>query len=231
MSQHAIAEPVVSARELVRVFSTTSGDVPAVRGVSLDILSGELLAIQGRSGSGKTTLLNLVGGLDRPTSGSVLFEGQDLTTMSERAITELRRSRVGFVFQAFGLLPLLSAYENVELPLRINGLSRRERRQRTEEALGRVGLGPRSRHRPYELSGGEQQRVAIARAVAVKPSVLLADEPTGDLDGATGLSIGHLLRDVAHDEGIAVVVATHDMALAGLADRVKVLVDGEFEEE
>ena len=231
MSQYTSTDPVVAARDLVRIFSTASGNVPAVRSVSLDIKSGELLALQGRSGSGKTTLLNLLGGLDRPTSGSVLFEGQDIISMSDRAITELRRSRVGYVFQAFGLLPLLSAYENVELPLRINGVSRRERRQRTEEALGRVGLGPRSRHRPYELSGGEQQRVAIARAVAVKPSVLLADEPTGDLDSATGLSIGNLLRDVAHDEGIAVVVATHDMTLAGLADRVKVLVDGVFAEE
>ncbi len=231
MSQYASTDPVVAARDLVRSFTTASGDVPAVRSVSLDVISGELLAIQGRSGSGKTTLLNLLGGLDRPTSGSVLFEGHDITSMSERAITELRRSSVGYVFQAFGLLPLLSAYENVELPLRINGVSRRERRQRTEEALERVNLGPRSRHRPYELSGGEQQRVAIARAIAVKPSVLLADEPTGDLDGATGLSIGNLLRDVAHDEGIAVVVATHDMTLAGLADRVKVLVDGVFETE
>ncbi len=230
MSQYSNADQVVAARDLVRTFATAGGNVPAVRSVSLDVKPGELLALQGRSGSGKTTLLNLLGGLDRPTSGSVLFEGQDITRMSDRAITELRRSKVGYVFQAFGLLPLLSAYENVDLPLRINGVSRRERRHRTEEALERVGLGPRSRHRPYELSGGEQQRVAIARAVAVKPSVLLADEPTGDLDGATGLSIGNLLRDVAHDEGIAVVVATHDMTLAGLADRVKVLVDGVFAE-
>ncbi|MEE8443054.1 MAG: ABC transporter ATP-binding protein [Dehalococcoidia bacterium] len=185
----------------------------------------------GRSGSGKTTLLNLLGGLDRPTSGSVMLGGQDLTAMSDAEVTEVRRHRVGFVFQSYGLLPLLSAYENVELPLRINGLPRRERRQRTEEALEGVGLGPRSRHRPYELSGGEQQRVAIARALASRPQVILADEPTGDLDAATGLNVANLLREVVQREGVTIVVATHDSTIAGMADRVKEMVDGAFIEE
>ena len=231
MTRFEDKEPVILAQDLARIFRTGSNAVPALRAVSMQVHPGEFLAIQGRSGSGKTTLLNLLGGLDRPTSGTVLFEGRDITAMSEAEVTELRRHRIGFVFQSYGLLPLLSAYENVELALRINGIVRRERRRRTEETLERVGLTSRARHRPYELSGGEQQRVGIARALAMSPSVLLADEPTGDLDSATGLSIANLLREVAHAQEVAVVVATHDLTIAGMADRVKELVDGAFAEE
>ena len=231
MRQTHPAEPIITARDLARSFRSGGTDLFAIRGVSLEVSRGEFLVILGRSGSGKTTLLNLLGGLDRPTSGAVLFEGQDITTMTEAGATELRRHRVGFVFQSYGLLPLLSAYENVELPLRINGIPRRERRHQAEEMLERVGLTLRARHRPYELSGGEQQRVAIARALATGPSVLLADEPTGDLDTTTGLSIANLLKEVAKEQGITVIAATHDLTIAGMADRVKELVDGAFREE
>ena len=219
-------EPVIVTRDLVRAFHTGGSEVLALRGVSLEVPAGELLALQGRSGSGKTTLLNLMGGLDSPTSGTVLFEGRDISSASEAELTDLRRHRVSFVFQSSGLLPLLSAYENVELPLRINGVAWRERGRRAQESLEQVGLAARARHRPYELSGGEQQRVAIARALVVSPAVLLADEPTGDLDSATGLSIATILKEVAQSQGITVVVATHDMALAAMADRVAELVDG-----
>lgn len=231
MIQPEYGEHVIRARDLVRGFHTGGSEVYAIRGVSLEVSRGQLLVILGRSGSGKTTLLNLLGGLDRPTSGTVLFEGRDITALSDAEVTKLHRHKIGFVFQSYGLLTLLSAYENVELALRINGTPWRERRRRTEEMLGRVGLRPRARHRPYEMSGGEQQRVAIARALVMNPSVLLADEPTGDLDSATGLSIASLLKEVAQVQGITVVVATHDQTIAGMADEVKELVDGAFTEE
>ncbi len=200
--------------------------VTAVNGVTLDIFPGEFLAVTGRSGSGKTTLLNLMAGLDRPTAGSVYFEGRDLATLSEAGLVELRRRKIGFVFQSFGLMPLLSAYENVELPLHISGVSWRERRKRALEALEMVGLGPRARHRPYELSGGEQQRVAIARALVAGPDVVFADEPTGELDTATAMSIANILRDTARSRGVTVIVATHDLTLARMSVRTVDLVDG-----
>ncbi len=228
MTDMPTTSAIITGLDLVRVFDSGGSKVSAVSGVSLEVARGEFLALMGRSGSGKTTLLNLLGGLDRPTSGAVLFEGRDIAGMSEKEVTGLRRISIGFVFQSYGLLPLLSAYENVELPLRVNRIARSDRHRRTEEALGEVGLLPRSRHRPYELSGGEQQRVAIARALAVRPEVLLADEPTGDLDSTTGLSIGRLLREVVQEHGITVVVATHDPAIAAMADRVKEMVDGAF---
>ena len=224
------AAPIISARDLVRVFASGAADVPALRSVSVDVKRGEFLALMGRSGSGKTTLLNLLGGLDRPTSGTVLFDGLDLTQASDRALTELRRYKVGFVFQMYGLLPILSAYENVELSLRINGMPRGQRRRRAMEALELTGLGARARHRPYELSGGEQRRVAIARALAVGPPVLLADEPTGDLDSTTGAGIISVLRDVVQEQGITIVTSTHEPALAEAADRVLHMADGAFVE-
>ena len=159
-----------------------SEEVVAVNSVSLEVRPGQFIAVVGRSGSGKTTLLNLIAGLDQATSGVVLFEGKDLAQMSEKELTEIRRHKIGFVFQSFGLLPLLSAFENVELPLRISGVRAREREQRARDTLEMVGLTRRSNHRPYELSGGEQQRVAIARAVVSEPPLILADEPTGELD-------------------------------------------------
>jgi ABC-type lipoprotein export system ATPase subunit len=200
--------------------------VTAVKGVTLDVHSGEFLAITGRSGSGKTTLLNLMAGLDRPTSGSVMFQGNDLATLPEAGLVELRRSKIGFVFQSFGLMPLLSAHENVELPLHIRGIGWRERRRRAFDALEIVGLGSRSRHRPYELSGGEQQRVAIARALVTGPDVVFADEPTGELDTATAMSIATILRDISLNQQVTVIVATHDITLSGMSSRTVEIVDG-----
>ncbi len=200
----------------------------AVNQVTIDIHPGSFLAVVGRSGSGKTTLLNLLSGLDRPTGGEVFFQGRDLTTLPEADLVELRRNKIGFVFQSFGLMPLLSALENVELPLHIRGASWRERRRRAQEALDMVGLGPRSRHRPYELSGGEQQRVSIARALVTGADVIFADEPTGELDTTTAVSIGETLRDVARERGATVIVATHDLILAEISDRIVELVDGQI---
>lgn len=217
---------IIEAKNLGRSFRIGESDVPAIRDVSVAVTGGQFLALLGRSGSGKTTLLNLLGGLDIPTKGTVTIDGEELTTMSDRDRTLLRRHKLGFVFQSYGLLALLSAYENVELPLRINGVSWRQRRHLVNEALQQVGLGARARHRPFELSGGEQQRVAIARALANKPVVLLADEPTGDLDFTTGAAIGKLLRNLATEQGITIITATHDLSLANMADKIIELVDG-----
>ena len=191
---------------------------------------GQFVAVVGRSGSGKTTLLNLIAGLDQATSGVVLFEGRDLSQMSEKELTEIRRHKIGFVFQSFGLLPLLSAFENVELPLRISGVRAREREQRARDALEMVGLTRRANHRPYELSGGEQQRVAIARAVVSEPPLILADEPTGELDSNNARSIFGLFREMVHERGISVVAATHDSTLLAMADSVKEMRDGSMVE-
>ena len=222
------ASSVISARGLTKVFGSGDQAVTAVNGVDLDITPGEFLAVTGRSGSGKTTLLNLLAGLDRPNAGGVIFEGRNLAEFSEGQLVDLRRTRISFVFQSFGLIPLLSAYENVELPLHIGGAGWRERRQRAAEALELVGLGSRTGHRPYELSGGEQQRVAIARALVTGPSVLFADEPTGELDSVTGISIATILRDIARERGVTVITATHDLALAGMCTRRLEMADGEF---
>ena len=216
----------ISARGLTRVFGTGDAEVIAVNQVSLEVFPGEILAVTGRSGSGKTTLLNLLSGLDRPTSGQVLFQGSDLATLPEQGLVELRRHQIGFVFQSFGLMPLLSAQENVELPLHIGGLAWRERRQRALEALELVGLKSRARHRPYELSGGEQQRASIARALVTGASVVFADEPTGELDSTTASSIAEILRDISVQRGTTVLVATHDPLLAAVCSRSLELVDG-----
>lgn len=221
-----VGETIISATGLTRVFDAGDTNVIAVNQVTLDVFSGEILAVMGRSGSGKTTLLNLLSGLDRPTSGQVLFQGHDLATLSEAAMVELRRHKIGFVFQSFGLMPLLSAQENVELPLHLGGLSWRERRRRALEALDLVGLRSRARHRPYELSGGEQQRTSIARALVTGASVVFADEPTGELDSTTASSIAAVLRDIAVQQRTTVVVATHDPLLAEVCDRRLEIVDG-----
>ena len=189
-----------------------------------------LVSIVGKKNSGKTTLLNLMAGLDKATSGSVLLEGQDLAGMGEKELTEIRRHKIGFVFQSFGLLPLLSAFENVELPLRISGVRAGEREQRARDALEMVGLTRRSKHRPYELSGGEQQRVAIARAMVTRPPLLLADEPTGELDSTNARSIFGLFIEMVHEQGISVVAATHDSTLLAMADEVKEMRDGVMSE-
>src|SRR5580704_14789942 len=211
---------------VTRTFGSGPAEVRALRGVSLSVRRGELVALRGRSGSGKTTLLSIIGGLDRPTSGRVEVAGQDVTAMSNDGRAGLLRDTVAFIFQAFGLIPILSAAENVGLPMRLarTEAAVRERRARALPGLG--GLDGRAGLRPYELSGGEQQRVAIARALANSPQLLLADEPTGQLDSDTAGQIMRLLRSIVHSEGITAIVATHDPVLIALADRVLNLRDG-----
>ena len=222
----ATTAPIISAVGLTRVFGSGDTAVTAVNGISLEVRSGEFLAVTGRSGSGKTTFLNLLSGLDQPTEGLVRFQGRDLAEYSDGEMVELRRKKLGFVFQSFGLMPLLSAMENVELPLHISGSSWRERRRRALESLELVGLGPRSRHRPYELSGGEQQRVSIARALVTGPDVIFADEPTGELDTTTAMTICSILGDIVAQRGTTVLVATHDLTLAGMCSRRVDIADG-----
>jgi ABC-type lipoprotein export system ATPase subunit len=219
-------EPIVRTQQVTRVYHVDSREVPALRGVDLSIDPGQVVALRGRSGSGKTTLLNCIGGLDRPTSGEVWFEGRNVTRLPEREWVSLRRRRIGFVFQAHALLATYSAWENVDLMLRLAGTIRRERQQRTEEVLALVGLTKWREHRTFELSGGQQQRVAIARAIAPRPSLILADEPTGELDTATGQQILSLFRLIADRDGTTILIATHDLAVDAFADKVVHLEDG-----
>jgi ABC-type lipoprotein export system ATPase subunit len=218
---------VVHAVALTRTYQVGGRPVHALRGVNLEIPSGTLMALMGRSGSGKTTLLNLIGGLDRPTSGEVLVDGQNLREMSDRALADFRRHRLGFVFQSFALLPTYSAYENVELPLRMIGVGRKERSQRVRSWLETVGLADWASHRPYELSGGQQQRLAIARALVNRPHLVLADEPTGELDTTTGRQILGLFREIVQREGVTILIATHDPKVREVADAVFQLRDGQ----
>ncbi len=218
--------PIIRVEDVSRDFEVGSEVIRAVRDVSFTVDKGDFLAIIGRSGSGKTTLLNLIAGLDRPTSGHVFLEGEDVSVMTEAQLTELRRHKLGFVFQSFGLLPLLSAYENVEIALRIAGAGIRERGRRSQEVLDLVGLGRRAQHRPYELSGGEQQRVAIARALANKPAIILADEPTGELDSSTAQSIFRLLVQIVATENVTILTTTHDRLVMEKAQHVIELSDG-----
>ena len=205
-------------------------EVPALRGLNLEIGPGHFIALKGRSGSGKTTLLNCLSGLDRPTSGVARVLGHDLAELSDRDLTRWRREQLGFVFQSFGLLPTLSAYENVELMLRIKGVSSRERHNRSMYCLELVGLKKWIDHRPYELSGGQQQRVAIARALANQPSLILADEPTGELDSETAREILGLFRQIVIDENITILMASHDGLVDGYVDMILQLRDGQVVE-
>ena len=220
--------PVITAINISRKFGIGDTAVTAVKDVNLKVKQGEFLAITGRSGSGKTTLLNLLGGLDQPTHGQILLQNRDLSDMSDPEMVKLRRQNIGFIFQSFGLLPLLSAYENVELPLHIRGYSWRDRRTLAHETLELVGLSGRTSHRPYELSGGEQQRVAIARALAPNPQIVFADEPTGELDTATGISISNILKNISSERAVTVIVATHDPVISQISDRVIDIIDGEI---
>jgi putative ABC transport system ATP-binding protein len=218
---------IAVAEEVTRDFTAPGGVVRALRGVSLGVRPGELIALRGRSGSGKTTLLNILTGLDNPTSGHVRIAGQDLTPLSETARALLRRQYVGVMFQNAHLFPVLTAQENVEIPLRLGHVKPvSERSAQSRRALELVGLLPRAEHRGAELSGGEQQRAALARALVTSPRFLVADEPTGNLDSQTGRAIAALLREVAHSEGIAMLIATHDATIAASADRVLHLRDG-----
>jgi putative ABC transport system ATP-binding protein len=207
-----------------------SGDrvVHAVREVSFTAGRGELVAVRGRSGAGKTTLLNIIGGLDRPTHGRVRVAGHDVTAAAEPELLELRRTTIGFVFQSFGLIPILSAAENVSVPLRLARTAPAEREERVSLLLELVGLGGQAAQRPFELSGGQQQRVAVARALANDPPLLIADEPTGQLDSETGRSIMDLLRALVDARGMTALVATHDASLIDRADRVLTLRDGQL---
>ncbi|MGN6273507.1 MAG: ABC transporter ATP-binding protein [Protaetiibacter sp.] len=220
---------VVRAEHLSRVYTTPAGEVRAVDDASLQVAAGELVVLQGRSGAGKTTLLTMLGGLDRPSSGHVELDGRAIETLDERALRELRSTRVASVFQTFGLLPVLSAAENVEVPLRILRVPRRERERRVAEALAAVDLSDHAAQRPGELSGGQQQRVGIARAIVIRPALLLADEPTGQLDSETGAAIMDLIARLVADTGMAALVATHDPALAERADRVLRIHDGRLD--
>ncbi|MFF1564376.1 ABC transporter ATP-binding protein [Streptomyces sp. NPDC058293] len=222
--------PMVVIEDLHRSYGTGAAAVHALRGVSFEVPRGELVALKGRSGSGKTTLLNLVGGLDEPDGGRITVDGQDLSGLGENGLLELRRDRIGFIFQSFGLIPILSAAENVGVPMRLRKADPREREERVELLLALVGLADHAKQRPAELSGGQQQRVAIARALANRPALLIADEPTGQLDAETGLAVMELLRAVVRSEHVTALVATHDAALLDLADRVLELRDGEITE-
>jgi len=219
---------VLEARSLTRTYQKGPQEVIGLRDFNLQVDPGQMVAIRGRSGSGKTTLLNLLGGLDRPTSGQVLIEGDDLSEMEDDQLVEVRRVKVGFIFQSFGLIPILSALENVQVPLRLTRTDTTERDRRARALLELVGLGHRADHRPHELSGGEQQRVAIARALANKPRLLLADEPTGQLDSRTGLTIIELIHTLVRTENVSVIIATHDPAPLSVADRVIELRDGQI---
>jgi ABC-type lipoprotein export system ATPase subunit len=225
------AEPLVRAEAVRRVYRLGRRKVAALQGVDLEIERGVLVALRGRSGSGKTTLLNCIGGLDRPTSGCVWFEGQEVGRMSEWKRVRMRRRRIGFVFQSFALLPTYSARENVDLMLRLAGVGRRGRRRRVDRVLGLVGLARWADHRPFEMSGGQQQRLAIARAISTQPALILADEPTGELDSATGQQILHLFRRIVEEEGTTVLIATHDLTVDLYADQIYHLEDGRVVEE
>ncbi|MFD7644721.1 ABC transporter ATP-binding protein [Kitasatospora sp. NPDC059795] len=226
MNETDKSSPMVVVEELWRSFGSGERTVHALRGVSFTAARGELTALKGRSGSGKTTLLNLVGGLDSPTSGRISLDGADLSALDESGRLALRRDRIGFVFQSFGLLPTLTAAENVGVPMRLRRLPAAEREERVRTLLALVGLADHAAQRPTELSGGQQQRVAIARALANEPALIIADEPTGQLDSETGLAVMELLRAVVRSQGVTALVATHDPALMAQADRVIELHDG-----
>ncbi len=224
-------QPIIAADSVSRVFQSGLEKVHALRDVTINVQPGTLTVLKGRSGSGKTTLMNILGALDRPTEGVVYFDGQDITRMREAQRDALRLRQVGFIFQSVALISLLSAYENVEFALRLNGMDRSLWRARTEECLARVGLKSRMRHRPAELSGGEQQRVAIARAIAHRPKVIFADEPTAELDTHMGLQVMKLFRELIVSEGITIVMTTHDPNMMELADHVYALDDGAIVDE
>jgi putative ABC transport system ATP-binding protein len=212
----------------VRGVSRSFHGVQALKDVSLEVGRGTMAALVGRSGSGKTTLLNVVGGLDRPDAGSVVVDGTEVTALDDDGLSRLRREKVAYVFQTFGLIPVLSAAENVGVPLRLARVPATERELRVAKLLDLVGLAEHARQKPDELSGGQQQRVAIARALAASPRLLIADEPTGQLDAETGLSVMALLRGVVESEGVTVLVATHDPVMMALADTVTHIRDGQL---
>ena len=222
-------DTVVRTVGLARRYKMGDTFVDALQGVDLELARGEFVALVGPSGSGKSTVLNLIGGLDRPTEGEIWIDGAELSSSDEKTLTRHRRQHVGFVFQSFNLLPRLTAEENVALPLMFSGVVEKERQVRARALLERVGLGARLAHRPTQLSGGEQQRVAIARALVGQPALLLADEPTGNLDTTTGVEIMRLLKELNQEHGLTLLVVTHDPEVAAFADRIVRLRDGQVE--
>jgi putative ABC transport system ATP-binding protein len=219
--------PAIETINLQKHYGAGQLSVHALRNVNVKFDSGEFVVVLGASGSGKTTLLNILGTLDKPSSGSVLIEGKDLASLNEKGVVQLRRRKIGFIFQFYNLMPVLTAFENVELPLIISGVAKKQAQQRAKDLLDAVGLSDRASHRPDELSGGQQQRVAIARALANKPTIILADEPTGDLDSATGEQVMKLLLELSKEQGTTVLAATHDVSLFKLADHALRMKDGQ----
>jgi len=218
----------IHVQNLERVYRSAAEPVVALRGVNLEIAAGQFVALKGRSGSGKTTLLNCLGGLDQPTAGTIEVYGRALHTLDDQALTRWRQQEVGFIFQSFGLLPTLSAYENVELMLRIAGVAKGERNGRARECLDMVGLSKWADHRPYEMSGGQQQRVAIARAIANRPRLILADEATGELDSETAREILGLFQTIARSSDLTILLASHDSLVEAYVDQVLHLEDGQI---
>jgi ABC-type lipoprotein export system ATPase subunit len=227
----AVNEALLSARTLTKSYTMGRRTLDVLRGVSLEVLRGEFLALRGASGAGKSTLLHLIGGLDSPNAGEIHFAGQNIAAFSERELTDFRNRRVGFVFQAYHLLPELDALENICLPARVARMPAAQAETRGRELLDRVGLGDRWEHKPFELSGGEQQRVAIARALINEPELVLADEPTGNLDSHTGGEIIELLKKLHAEKQTTLVIATHDAKVAAHARRVFELADGRIVED
>lgn len=223
-------KPVFSARDVTRTYEAEAGDLTVLKGVNLDVMPGEIVGLIGPSGSGKSSLLHAAGLLEHPTSGEILFDGEPVGDLPERARTHIRLASIGFVYQFHHLLPEFDARDNVALPLRIAGYSQADARARAEELLGQLKLSDRLTHQPAQLSGGERQRVAIARALANRPRLLLADEPTGNLDPATSQTVFEALHDLVKTTGVAALIATHNMELAGHMDRVFALKDGHLEE-
>ncbi|MFD2702260.1 ABC transporter ATP-binding protein [Paenibacillus shunpengii] len=227
-SQLESSEPVLKVCNVHRSFETGGKAIHVLKGIDLEVHAEQLVMLKGRSGSGKTTLLNMLGGLDQPTSGEIYFNGRPLHDSGDGSRTKLRRQDIGFIFQAYALMPLLSAWENVELSLRMANVPRSEWKERVAYCLDMVGLTKRAKHRPFELSGGEQQRVAIAKAIAHRPKLLLADEPTAELDSKMGAQVMAVFRNMIATEQVTICMTTHDPTILEVADHVHEMVDGKF---
>ncbi|WP_238177930.1 ABC transporter ATP-binding protein [Paenibacillus contaminans] len=226
----ALNEPLLIVKDVQRSFQVGGQKLHVLKGISMELYPKQLVMLRGRSGSGKTTLMNLIGGLDQPNSGEIVFKGHPFHTWNDEQRTVVRRSEIGFIFQSYALMPLLSAYENVELSLRMAQTPRAEWKARVQHCLELVGLGKRMHHRPFELSGGEQQRVAIAKSIAHRPSLLLADEPTAELDSQMGAQVMNVFQNIIEEEKVTICMTTHDPTILEVADHVFEMVDGKFKQ-